>query len=380
MKYYGLPCPVCGIVMNEHDDVVVCPECATPHHRECWFKNGRCINEELHSETFVWMPDSVTPENEPAAISPDDAKDEQATESETIRTDDGSIVCHVCGSENPDDAVHCGSCGALLGKTEEKEQVECTFCGAKNLKGALRCHTCGNFLSPDTGKSPFLDGVSDAENEIIGEYTVGDYALYTQLNAKRYVPKFRRIENGRVSFNWMAFLFGPKWFLFRKMYKIGTLLLVASVAVAMICAPLVNSHYKASADFMEQMTQLGFDAENPDLSSLFSEITADEEAAKQYEKIYWSYLLKSSLPMFGYAVIMLGERLLCGFLADKLYFKKVNADLKIIDAATEDASIRKMMIVRRGSVSFFAYFVGNLGEQALLSLFVMAADKLSSII
>ncbi len=371
MKYYGLPCPVCGIVMNESDDIVVCPECATPHHRECWFKNGRCINEELHSETFVWSPDSAPSESEPAETKPQET--EPAT-SPVSDSSDGSIVCHICGSENPDDAVHCGSCGALLGKTDETEQVECAFCGAKNPKGALRCTSCGNFLSPSTGKNPFMNGLD--ENEKIGDHSVADYALYTQISTKQYVAKFRKLSNKRVSFNWAAFLLGPQWFLFRKMYKVGILLMVSVVAVAMMCTPLQLRINKASLEYLEQQ---GVDLNDPESTPYYAPPITEEDQQKALDNLV-ALGIKTVVPLAILFHIALAERLLFGFLADRLYYKKVNADLKIIDETVDDENLRKMMIVRRGSVSFLAFFAGRLGHEVLVQIFVFAADKLSAII
>ena len=34
--YEGCQCPVCGKSFQESDDIVVCPQCGAPHHRECW--------------------------------------------------------------------------------------------------------------------------------------------------------------------------------------------------------------------------------------------------------------------------------------------------------------------------------------------------------
>lgn len=48
MKYSNYKCPVCNNQFTEDDDVVVCPECGTPHHRECYIQNGNCANKDKH--------------------------------------------------------------------------------------------------------------------------------------------------------------------------------------------------------------------------------------------------------------------------------------------------------------------------------------------
>ncbi len=48
MKFINYKCPVCNNQFTEDDDVVVCPECGTPHHRECYIHNGNCANADKH--------------------------------------------------------------------------------------------------------------------------------------------------------------------------------------------------------------------------------------------------------------------------------------------------------------------------------------------
>ena len=42
MDFYKYKCPVCNKQFKESDDIVVCPDCGAPHHRECWEKEGKC--------------------------------------------------------------------------------------------------------------------------------------------------------------------------------------------------------------------------------------------------------------------------------------------------------------------------------------------------
>ncbi|MBO5066162.1 MAG: hypothetical protein J6D06_08630 [Clostridia bacterium] len=59
MDFKNYFCPVCNNKFTESDDVVVCPECGTPHHRDCYFSNGGCFNSNKHnsdeniSETYT---------------------------------------------------------------------------------------------------------------------------------------------------------------------------------------------------------------------------------------------------------------------------------------------------------------------------------------
>ena len=57
MKYENSICPGCGEAFKEDDDVVVCPECGTPQHRQCYINHGGCVNTALHGQGFVWKDD-----------------------------------------------------------------------------------------------------------------------------------------------------------------------------------------------------------------------------------------------------------------------------------------------------------------------------------
>lgn len=76
-------CPVCREAFHEGDDIAVCPECGTPHHRACYQLKNKCALEELHAEGFVWrgrLPDEpepvyTPPEPDPAEVSPNDGEE-----------------------------------------------------------------------------------------------------------------------------------------------------------------------------------------------------------------------------------------------------------------------------------------------------------------
>ena len=58
-KYTGFHCPICGGVFTDQDDVVVCPDCGAPHHRECWTQRGHCAYQDRHKENLEWHEDRL---------------------------------------------------------------------------------------------------------------------------------------------------------------------------------------------------------------------------------------------------------------------------------------------------------------------------------
>lgn len=40
----GKRCPICRLDYRTGDEVVICPRCGVPHHKECWFEHEFCSN------------------------------------------------------------------------------------------------------------------------------------------------------------------------------------------------------------------------------------------------------------------------------------------------------------------------------------------------
>ncbi|MDO4608298.1 MAG: RING finger protein [Clostridia bacterium] len=71
-------CAICASYLFEDDDVVYCPECGAPHHRDCYNSVGHCGFEKLHGTELQYKKpessketDEAPPviENEPKADS-----------------------------------------------------------------------------------------------------------------------------------------------------------------------------------------------------------------------------------------------------------------------------------------------------------------------
>lgn len=352
MNYENHSCPYCGKPLRAEDDVVVCPVCATPQHRECWMENGHCANDGLHAEGYVWNGREKTQHTEKAS---------------------GSAVCHICGSENPEDALHCGNCGALLGEKESdsSQNKTCAFCGKENDSDALHCKYCGAPIgtgSPYFNDNPYLAGTGIGPDELIGGMKAGDLALYTQASSKRYLPKFKRFASGKkLSFNFAAFFFAPYWFFFRKLYKAGIFFIVLFATASLMLSGFSTEIIKATDSYVNLVED--YDYENA---------TEDELAAFEasLEKASNEMLEKAKKPM----LIVLGVdtlmHLIGALVADRLYYKKIKDDLKIIDESVNEPNMRKLMISRRGGLSPLAFAASLMGYNSLVQLLVTGADMI----
>ncbi len=168
-RFTNEQCPVCNNTFKVDDDIAVCPECGTPHHRECYKKNINCANHEKHNENFRWEPDFVTPEE----------------------------------TEKP--------------KQEPEKQP---FLSTEPLP--LFSMQIDNIPSLLNGKFQDFDDNIKAE----------EVALFVRQDSEKYVSKFHKIKNGNSTWNWAAFIFAPYWFFYRKLHKFGVIFLALSLLLS----------------------------------------------------------------------------------------------------------------------------------------------------
>lgn len=50
----NVKCGLCDKIFQEQDDVVYCPDCGAPAHRECWQSEGECAYADRHGSGFRW--------------------------------------------------------------------------------------------------------------------------------------------------------------------------------------------------------------------------------------------------------------------------------------------------------------------------------------
>ncbi len=206
----GQTCAVCHSYLFEEDDVVYCPTCGAPHHRDCYNSIGHCGYESLHGT------------------------DEQFDLKKRLEEKRQNT------EENKDAAENTQICPFCMHKTEEKTRV-CPYCGRPRI--------AGNFTEAD-----FLGGVP--KDYDIGAGVTADMAKeLVGVNTQRYIPKFAKMTpKNKLSWNWMAFLFPQGWFLSRKMYAIGSIM-IAVLAAAVICTLPINQFLQTELPITETTQQ-----------------------------------------------------------------------------------------------------------------------------
>lgn len=288
MDFFGKKCCKCENILHADDDIVICPDCGAPYHRECYAEKGECIFKSKHKLGFEWKPEEV---------------DEQ-----------------------------------------EELTKECKNCGAKNREESMFCHNCGSILSNgfennnNTGIPPFpgtpnftiqfdaMGGVPKDE-DFGDDINATELAKSVKINTPYYIREFKKIkDNKRSRFNFAAFIFSGTWLLYRKQYLWGTIITVISALLSMFSTYI---NYSYNTDLFSSIEKT-FSASN-DYSFLnYFQITVDH-----INKLNGFELLMFILPYilsFAGIVIMV----IIGILGNKMYYKHCKRKISAIKAQYPD--------------------------------------------
>lgn len=150
-------------------------------------------------------------------------------------------ICKRCGTENEPEYNYCKNCGSTFDEIEEKPENN-------QFPDSNESQTSTIFTQPVFEEIPFAKEENHLQNaytaQSADEFHSGfvidgipeeDIALFVGAKAQKICTSFRKMEisHKKVSWCWpvaiLSFVLGPLgaalWFLYRKMYKIGFLLL-----------------------------------------------------------------------------------------------------------------------------------------------------------
>lgn len=298
-RYTNEKCPVCGETFTESSEIVVCPLCGTPHHKECYSKNGECGNSEKHNEGFVWKPEN----------NPEEPKEPQA-------------------NENP-------------------------YANANPYVNPNPYANANGQMPPYGAPVPpqFAVGMSNPLNAFPPELEDGvsteDAAAVIKNRPGIYLRKFFLINSGKRTFNFCAFLFGGYWFIYRKMYKLGALFLAITLAVSAI--PIFIPQYNQLESEISAITEeYGNNISTDDpMGSL------NEMYAKMGESIKNNPVGVAAIAVQYTVNIALS--LYFGFIADKKYKEHVVNKVREINSSeytAENEEFRKLRLFSEGGTTF----------------------------
>lgn len=274
MDFTQYICPVCEQAFTEDDDVVVCPECGTPHHRECWKKENKCFNEEKHGTSEIRIL--------------------KVPSSEDI---------HIKDMSSPDAEI------PLFGKRIQNPKSKTDFAVNELI-------------------DEFLDYDSDKEIDING-FNAADFSAALKKNQMYYLPRFMIMSKAKnlVSWNNAAFFFPLAWSVYRKMYKIAAVILAiymlmfSSVAFSILGNEELMTAVTVCAEedpyFMQSITEYNSQDTNVSLTAAQSELNT---LIQNYSTPIWQTVL--------FYCVGLAIRLLMGFFATNRYYNMLSKNIR----------------------------------------------------
>ena len=193
-KYYGCPCEGCGRPLALTDDIVVCPDCGAPYHRECYEKLGRCIHTPAHGAGYEWT---------------------------FPYKDDALRTCPSCGERTLRSETVCRCCGAVM-----PPEDQCPDPSAQTASGADQ-----NRFDYDDLYRQYQQNVEEptrrnvqaafGKEELIDGIPYSDWNDYIGKAAPVYLNDYSRmqLQHTKISLSFSALLFGPFYFFYRKAWK-----------------------------------------------------------------------------------------------------------------------------------------------------------------
>ncbi len=306
--FSGKKCSVCNTIFKEDDDVVVCPVCGAPHHRECW--SGQCAYHEKHGTDEQWNGEVEEAKDDPVIV-----EDNQSDSSGEGK----AVTCIRCGRINFPAGDKCTFCGNPLNRNEEFEPFGPTISKYTFM------------IDPLGGVDPYedIDGVN-----------AGEMAQFVVANTVRYIPKFSKMSKTKsvFSWNWAAFLFPGYWFLYRKCYLQGIFVLLMTVVTDILSTPFTQWVMNIASSFENYQDAIKY-------------VTANVDAIPTTS--YLLYILS--------LILLFGMMIICGIFGDALYKKHCIGKIKEINNGEIKSNKNipsALWKAKKGGISFFAPIIG----------------------
>lgn len=295
MKLDGKTCPVCKAYMFEDEDIVYCPTCGAPHHKDCYLTLTHCAYEASHG-----TPGQYT--------DPDDDNHDDDSKNGTETSSGGThskakVSCPACGKEAPADTLFCPYCG--IDVTGKKSPPAGSF--------PLGGMPIGNLLGT---YDPYGGVDSDRKIE---DFTAKEAVKYIGSNTGYYIPKLISIsKEKKTSWNWAAFLFPEGWLLYRKCLLAGFIVLMLMLTANVLSMPMQIQ-----------------------MNDTQSVLSVDATAKEQNEALTASFRNTDifTLSTFGISIaLFLGVRIVMGLFGNYIYKGQVIKDIHNLKDAEKEES------------------------------------------
>ncbi len=293
MDYKKYICPVCKENFKDDDDVVVCPDCGAPHHRKCWFENGKCFNDSLHGQQEIIIEKNENIEEE--------IQEEGNIEVSQKATD---------FNENREDFVF---------RPKEPE---------------IENNPSSTYLI--NGREAFY------------------YQIAVRKNMKYYVPTFSLLsERGPKFFSWniAAFFVPLAWAFYRKMYKIVALMLALYTIIFGIM-----SYYNFTDEAVSEITDVCYKEDPNFAEKILSSYMGKDVVLTENQQKYMQELEKERVPRpvgVTINIVLMASRILLALNVNKLYMKEIDKTIKKGEKKGLNGELLKFYVYKkRGTFPF----------------------------
>lgn len=323
----GIKCPVCKNEFTDGDDVVYCPDCGTPHHRECYKMAGHCVNAGLHQSGFVF---------------------------------DGSGAVKKDAAPVQSNPVNTNAEGFYIPRQDS---------GAKS--GEAPANTVPAMQMPDLFKQYEGDTIDGEDAKF--------YAATVKTNTKRFIGVFKKFEGkkSKLGWNWGAFFFGPYYLLFRKMYSQGIGFLVIQTLISYLGSFFLSAKAPKFVEATESIVAAKTGGTFSSMGFTQADLAAMQKAA--------DYQTAINILMITFAALVV-IRIITALVADGMYFSMVKNMIKNISKRLEGGEVIPMVtfgnapaeltgdkakmffLARIGGTSLFPALIGYLAISILSTL------------
>lgn len=285
-------CALCGMTFNEEDDVVFCPDCGAPHHRECWKVNGHCACEEFHGTGETPSFDAEIPE--------DETFEREYTDTQINEDFDGT-------SDSEDN------------------------------------------INPEAVRG-IIDDINNnrLENIEIAGIPADLFEAAIGKNQRYYIPRFMlldKTENAKM-WNFMAFLTPMAWAFYRKLYKVAAIFLALYLVLgAIMVVPFITSKEfaKSFAECYEEDVNFIVGIAGYSNNESGSKIT-------EKQKNFIEVMEKLQTPEWFDILVFVGMfaiKTVFAFSSTKLYFKELIKKIKSPENSLMTRDVLKMHLYKK---------------------------------
>lgn len=334
MNYTGIDCPVCGKKYEQTDDIVVCPVCGTPHHRDCWKENGKCINEEKHVEGYIWQLQGGEPANSTNTA--------------------GGKICPVCGEKNAPFEPVCTRCGERLKANRQTVHDSMPSFFPQN-DGNYQARPNPNNFSPYQNVYAADARTVYGEDAAIEDVPVTEMAEYIQKDSTKYIGRFLDMQEKKtkLSWSWSAFLGSAFWCFYRKMIGVGLAVLALFFSAHLFASfvpvlvyekykPEVYAEYEAEVSEFNEKALTIYESDTQSMDDVFS-LYAD------MGKLLLSPINITANIIRVAAILIIN--LVLGFFGNHFYKKKAVKDIHAIRQVSADSMTYHIYLRQKGNVS-----------------------------